>query len=179
MNTSSTVEFTMLDVSTAHLSPETRQRLETFDVEGVLYYPKGPWGWFVNVPDREDGLVVGDEVPKDLKACIQFAQTLEKEWIMFDCDGTIMEDLPKFDDEKLPSITNHHVLQQLAQNYARHLSVRHGRNVKAMVTGNGKIRVKDDQENGLSALLTPEFVQAILLQHQPATETDIHQVVAG
>lgn len=93
MPTTPTVEFKMLDVSTAHLSPQTRQRLETFDVEGVLFYPKGPWGWFVNVPAREDGLVVGEEVPTDLKACIQFAQTLEKEWIMFDCDGTIIQDL--------------------------------------------------------------------------------------
>src|SRR2546428_10155927 len=107
MPTTSTGKFKVLDVPTAHLSPQTRQRLEAFDVEGVLFYPKGPWGWFVNVPSREDGLVVGEEVPTDLKACIQFAQTLEKEWIMFDCDGTVMQDLPKFVDEEVPCCTNH------------------------------------------------------------------------
>ena len=102
MPTNQTVDFKMLDVSTAHLSPETRQRLETSDIEGVLFYPKGPWGWFINVPSREDGLTVGDEVPADLKNCIEFAQTLEKEWIMFDCDGSIVQELPKFESDEVP-----------------------------------------------------------------------------
>ena len=179
MPTTPTVEFKMLDVSTAHLSPQTRQRLETFDVEGVLFYPKGPWGWFVNVPAREDGLVVGEEVPTDLKACIQFAQTLEKEWIMFDCDGTVIQDLPKFGDEEVPCCANHHALQQLAQAYARHLSARHNRNVKATVTSNGKISVKDDLEDGMFALLSAEFVQKIVMQRLSVIEMDQLQAVAA
>ena len=171
MPTTSTVEFKMLDVSTAHLSPQTRQRLETFDVEGVLFYPKGPWGWFVNVPTLEDGLVVGDEVPTDLKVCIQFAQSLEKEWIMFDCDGSIVQELPTFDDE-VPSGTNHDVLQQLAQAFACHLNVRYGRNCSVTVTNNGKISVKENIEDGMYALVSAEFVQTIVMRHLPVIEID-------
>lgn len=177
MSTTTTVDFKMLDASTAHLSPQTRQRLEHFDLEGVLFYPKGPWGWFVNVPTREDGLVVGEEVPADLKACIEFAQTLEKEWIMFDCDGNVMQDLPTYAADEVPSSTNHHVLQQLAQAYARHLSVRHALNVTATVTSNGKISVKDDRENGMYALVSAEFVQTIVMQHLPVIEMDDLQAV--
>lgn len=172
MPTTSTVDFKMLDVSTAHLSPQTRQRLETFDVEGVLFYPKGPWGWFVNVPTLDDGLVIGDEVPTDLKTCILFAQTLEKEWLMFDCDGSIVQELPRFDVEEVPCCTNHSALQHLAQAYARHLSTRHGRNFTSTVTNNGKISVKDDLENGMYALVSAEFVQAMVMQHLPVIEID-------
>lgn len=170
MPTTSTVSFKMLDVSTAHLSPKTRQRLETFDVNGVLFYPKGPWGWFVSVPTLADALIVGDEVPSDLKTCIEFAQTLEKEWIMFDCDGSIVQELPTFDDDEVHTSTNQDYLQHLAQAYASHLNDRHGRNFKATVNNNGKIIIKDDLENGMHAILSPEFVQAMVMKHLPVVD---------
>lgn len=170
MPTNQTVDFKMLDVSTAHLSPETRQRLETADIEGVLFYPKGPWGWFIYVPSRDEGLNVGDEVPADLKNCIDFAQTLEKEWIMFDCDGSIVQELPKFESDKVPCCTNHRSLEQLAQAYARHLSVRYGRNVKATVTSTGKISVKDDLENGMYATVSAEFAQVMVMRQLPVID---------
>jgi hypothetical protein len=150
-------------VSTAHLTSKTRQQLETFDLEGVLYYPKGPWGWFVNVPAREDGLVVGDEVPADLKFCIEFAQSQEKDWIMFDCDGSIVPDLPTFEDDELLTGANHAALHTLAAVYAQHLTQKFGRNVKAVVTINGKISVKDDHEGGMYGLVSAEFVQAMVM----------------
>jgi len=170
MPTNQTVEFKMLDVSTAHLSPETRQRLETSDIEGVLFYPKGPWGWFINVPSRDDGLTAGDEVPADLKNCIEFAQTLEKEWILFDCDGSIVQELPKFESEEVPCCTDHRNLEQLAQAYARHLSVRYGHNVKATVTSTGKISVKDDLENGMYATVSAEFAQDMVMRQLPVID---------
>lgn len=172
MPTTSIVEFKMLDVSTAHLSPETRKLLETFDVSGVLFYPKGPWGWFVNVPARDDDLVVGNEVPADLKNCMEFAQAQQKDWIMFDCDGTVMPELPCFGDEQVPCGTRSNHLDQLAQAFARHLSVRYNRNVKATFTSDGKISVKDDLENGMYALVSVDFVQAMMMQHLPVVEME-------
>lgn len=171
MPTKKTVDFKMIDVSTAHLSPDTRQRLETSDIEGVLFYPKGPWGWFINVPSRKDGLIVGNEVPADLKDCIEFAQTHEKEWIMFDCDGAIVNELPTFESEEVPVSTNHIPLKQLAQAYARHLSVRYGLIVKATVTSTGKISVKDCLANGMYATVSAEFAQVMVMQCLPVIDS--------
>ena len=61
-------------------------------------------------------------------------------------------------------------MEQLAQAYARHLSVRYGRNVKATVTSTGKISVKDDLENGMYATVSAEFVQVMVMQHLPVID---------
>ena len=90
--------FTMLDLSTAHLKPETRTLLTQDLVDGALIYPKGPWGWFVHVPTETDGLTISDEVPADLKACILYAQRHQQNWLMLDCDGTVASELPVYGD---------------------------------------------------------------------------------
>ena len=90
--------FTMLDLSTAHLKPETRTLLTQDLVDGALIYPKGPWGCFVHVPTDDDGLTIGDELPADLKACIQYAQRHQQNWLMLDNDGTVASDLAVYGD---------------------------------------------------------------------------------
>ena len=164
-----TEDFNMLDMSTAHLSSDTRERLDKLDIEGVLYYPKGPWGWFVNVPTGHDAPEITDEVPADLKRCMHFAQNLNKEWIMFDCDGVIVDGLLAYEDEN----ANNHPsdsLEKLAQQYSQYLIGRFERNFKATVTGTGKIFVKDDLENGMYAILSPEFVKNTLKVQAQAVE---------
>ncbi|MDO9114942.1 MAG: hypothetical protein Q7U63_14255 [Polaromonas sp.] len=115
--------FTMLDLSTAHLKPETRSLLTQDLVDGALIYPKGPWGWFVHVPTEDDGLTIGDEVPADLKACIQYAQQLQQNWLMLDNDGTVASDLPVYGDvEEAPvaiAVATPPSGQQVARTYAQ------------------------------------------------------------
>ena len=170
----STVAYEMLDVSTAHLTRQTRHRLETFELEGVLYYPKGPWGWFVNIPSPED-LVLGEELPSDLKACIHTAQSLGAEWIMFDCDGTVLPSLETFEDEETPWSSNQAVLRQLALAYANHLSLRYGRDIKATVTSSGKICAKEDDPEGMYALVSAQFVHAVVMRKLPVLDSPLNR----
>ena len=96
--TAELVTFKMLDISTAHLTTQTRAQMEQQNAEGVLFYPKGPWGWFTYVPSLADELTVGDEAPADLKQCIEFAQQRGFDWIVFDCDGAVITDLPLYEE---------------------------------------------------------------------------------
>ena len=91
------VEFTVLDVSTAHLSQVTRELLADDAVDQIAY-PKGDYGWFVHVPNADDGVEVSEHCPPDLAQCLQLAQRAEAHWVMFDADGTIIDELPVYDD---------------------------------------------------------------------------------
>lgn len=117
----------MLDLSTAHLTPETRTMLLQERLEGALYYSKGPWGWFVNVPSKADNIPIGDEVPHDLKACIEYAQDGQHDWIMLDNDGTVMADLPVYgdiDDEPAVVAVVDNNARNPAHSFARSLTER-------------------------------------------------------
>ncbi len=53
-------------------------------------------------------------VPSDLMACIERARALSMDWIMFDCDGTLVPGLAQYNDET-PSPSSHNtvLMQQL------------------------------------------------------------------
>lgn len=75
----------MLALSTAHITEQTcNQFLAT------VGYEKGEYGWFVytnlSVP-----------IPDDLKACLEYARTIDCEWVMFDLDVDPLPQLPTYD----------------------------------------------------------------------------------
>jgi hypothetical protein len=85
------VIFRMLDLSTAHVSDETRQRLD----DGELIpagYAKGEYGWFVPVIDNDD-----DHTPPELRAIMEFARKQNCQWLMFDRDADQIDGLATFD----------------------------------------------------------------------------------
>lgn len=87
-----TEKYGMICLSTAHLSSETRCRLEDpLDEQAPIAYDKGGYGWFVPV-DNEN-------VPDDLVRCLSFAKDADAQWVMFDCDGPIEAGLPTYDEE--------------------------------------------------------------------------------
>lgn len=90
--------FSALDLSSKHISPQTREMMREERLTGALIYNKGPWGWFVNIPSKDEGPVIGEEVPDDLKACMEYAQAGNHQWMILDCDGTVSELLPTYDD---------------------------------------------------------------------------------
>lgn len=94
----SNVIFKMLDLSTGHLTALTRALLEANALNGALYYAKGPWGWFLNVPTIEDGVEIDPSLPVDLKQCLHYAQGQKVEWIVFDCDGSYVAELATYED---------------------------------------------------------------------------------
>lgn len=171
------VSYEMLDASAAHLSQQTRQLLENDEIEGVLFYPKGPWGWFVHVPDLDAGESVGEQAPEDLKACVEFARVNGFHWIMFDVDGTLNEGLPVYEeitsemDKASATSTNvDNASRQLAQSYARHLSRTLGKNISGTLDGDGKIRVSDDAAGGIDCKVSQDFALAMVVTELPVHE---------
>ena len=65
-------------------------------IEDVVYYQKPGYGFFVHIPDNiEDA--ENEDVPADLYECIKYAHDNGCHWINLDCDGTVIDDLPKYD----------------------------------------------------------------------------------
>lgn len=151
------VSIPMLMIAKAHLTASTRQLLDNEEEVGVLYYPKGPWGWFVNVPASEDGVPIGDEIPQDIRDCIAFAQTNHVQWLMLDEQGPVIPDLPLYEEASVLDSNINMSARHLAHAYARHLSERFGRAFSADLAPSGKILLRDDQPDGFAGEITQEF----------------------
>ena len=166
--TAELVTFKMLDISTAHLTTQTRAQMEQQNAEGVLFYPKGPWGWFTYVPSLADELTVGDEAPADLKQCIEFAQRRGFDWIVFDCDGAVITDLPLYEEVELPDQAETAAARVLAASYGRHLqsSLRCG--VATAVGSDGNILVSAGGSQTMQ--VSPSFAQAMVMQALPVKD---------
>jgi len=81
----------MLDISTAHVSKETNDKLEKDDVNGALYVIPHHYGYFVYVPEDSE-----PETPKDLQALFDFAKSKNCSWIKLDCDAVEYKELPTY-----------------------------------------------------------------------------------
>lgn len=91
-----------LDLSTGHLTPATRQRFEDGEqLCGPVYpHPEG-FGWFVWVGEHGDDAT---DAPADLVACFNRARKERCEYICFDCDAPMIDQLPIYEDEP-PAMT--------------------------------------------------------------------------
>lgn len=89
----------MLSLSTAHIKAETAKRMENEGFECLAVFEKGPYGFFVPVPDlsmlHEDSCF-HDELPEDLFACIKFAASQDCCWLMLDRDYEAVSGLPTY-----------------------------------------------------------------------------------
>ena len=86
-----------LDLSTAHLKPDTLAMLSGRSLE-TLPFAGGAtsYGWFAYAHDENAG--EGDDaIPDDLFACMQHARSLGCDYLHFDCDGEEVDGLPVFD----------------------------------------------------------------------------------
>lgn len=80
-------KYTMLALSTAHLTEGTASLLEAGSIKNVTIYPKGEYGWFVHVPELSDlDSFENKDCPKDLMDCMRYARSNGCSWLMFDCD---------------------------------------------------------------------------------------------
>jgi len=86
-------KFTMLDMSTGHISKKTNQRLLNREIESVIYYDKPKYGYFIHIPEDLDEL---EDVPDDLMECLKFAKKHKCDWINLDCDGEIYNELAAY-----------------------------------------------------------------------------------
>ncbi|SEA87488.1 DUF6915 family protein [Rubrimonas cliftonensis] len=86
----------MLDASTGHLSPATRDALDALeDAEAPTTFLRGPFGWLVYVAS-EPGLRTW---PEDLEAVLAYARERACDYVLFDRDGPVVDALAWFEDD--------------------------------------------------------------------------------
>lgn len=82
----------VLDISTAHLTPETMSALDSApDAQWPVAGGGIPYGYFIYAHDENDG-----SIPEDLWACIEFARAHGCSHLRFDLDADPYPQLPNF-----------------------------------------------------------------------------------
>lgn len=84
----------VLDISTAHLAPETMEFLDSRRKEAwPVIGGHIPYGYFVYAHDEDD-----PEIPRDLWACFEFAHTNGCSHLRFDAHTAPYAALPTYHD---------------------------------------------------------------------------------
>ncbi len=97
----------MLDISTGHLTEDTRRRMgedsRNFFIGKPCSLPfavKGSsYGWFIDVRDADERAVSGKEYPFDIVDCYELALHLGCSYILFDRDAERHADLNWYGDK--------------------------------------------------------------------------------
>ncbi|MCW1431997.1 hypothetical protein [Novosphingobium sp. JCM 18896] len=84
----------MMVLGTVHMSPKTAK--EWIPNCPWACYDKGDYGWFMYVCD-DVGITEDDGVPAEIRSAIHVAKREGCDWIMWDCDGPQVEELPDYD----------------------------------------------------------------------------------
>lgn len=82
----------MLVLSTAHISLETKKGLEADNLP-IVAYAKSAYGWFIPVTEESDEI---KHLPADLRGIVEFAASNGCDWIMLDSDYDEIQCLPTF-----------------------------------------------------------------------------------
>ena len=85
-----------LTITTAHISEETNERLQTEFLStrfGIPIYEKGDVGYWIYV----GGDMFPTLIPADLMRCIDLAIEHDCQWLCLDRDAEAFEDLPVYD----------------------------------------------------------------------------------
>lgn len=89
--------YKVLDLSTAHVSKATANRMDVEDVE-ITVYPIGEFGWLVSTGCHTD--LAEDELarmPADLVRVLEYAARQDCVYVRFDRDGDTVDALPKWE----------------------------------------------------------------------------------
>lgn len=83
-----------LVLSTAHLHPATAR--DWMARCPWSCFEKGDYGWFMHVCD-DIGITEAHGVPLEIRSAIHVAKRADCQWIMWDCDGPVVAELPEYD----------------------------------------------------------------------------------
>lgn len=89
---------TFVVVSTAHLTRQTARFLDDTPAREwpCTGGPYGDYGWFVYAHE-ENGESSSDCIPDDLFGVMTWGRNRGFHYILFDCDGDLVADLPNYD----------------------------------------------------------------------------------
>lgn len=93
--------FRYLDLSTGHLSAETRDWLTeatpSYSPCSSITIAQYEYGWFISIPANDES--IDDlEVPDDLKSVLRYARNIGCDVVRLDADGIGADGLPVFED---------------------------------------------------------------------------------
>ena len=98
----------MLCLSTVHIKPETLENLQEGNYVHLTSYRKEHpadseevYGAFVYVPSvcLEEGSEELEDIPEDLRIVLNYADSFNCQWLMFDCDEEEIGELPAYRSE--------------------------------------------------------------------------------
>ena len=149
----------ILELSTAHIKPDTEKRLEAGNFDGIPSYRKpnpnkvdesfGSWVacGYISI-DSEDIV----DIPEDLMTILEYAAKNDVRWIMFDCDAAVNEELPTYYSYWEHDAAKHEVVGeiQLLRTYMSHMYP------------NGLFAVQEfvDRDIGLNGQLLSAYAEA-------------------
>ncbi len=84
----------MLVLSTAHMRLQTARDWMPFCPWSC--FEKGDYGWFIHVCD-DLGITEVPDVPLEIRSAIHAAKSYSCQWIMWDRDGPVINELPEYD----------------------------------------------------------------------------------
>jgi hypothetical protein len=97
----------MMCLSTGHVTQQTAEDIGSLFNLGVppkwaqrmVAYPHGEYGWLICIAgDTVDHIdLVNDGVPEELYGVMKHAHAHDCEWILFDRDAELIDELPSFD----------------------------------------------------------------------------------
>lgn len=89
----------MLEISTGHISLETKNWIEqSREAAALIIYEKGLYGWIILIPqEKADNGDWFNSIPESLRTVIEFAKTSNCKWVMLDCDGPFIPELPQYE----------------------------------------------------------------------------------
>ena len=83
----------MLVLSTEHISPDTAQNW--MPLCPWACFEKADFGWFMYAA-VDVGIIRANDLPAEIHAALDVAKRENCEWIMWDCDGPCIDELPQF-----------------------------------------------------------------------------------
>lgn len=86
------MDYKMLDISTAHISPETDKWLENNWETGLPVDPLFA-GFLIMVPSPD---LMNENWPEDFRLCLEYCMTNKYDYLKLDGDGEIITDLPTY-----------------------------------------------------------------------------------
>lgn len=95
--------YSLLNLSTGHLSPQTRNKLQDPSFRDSCLVTDRDYGYLVPVTPALLDLV--STVPADLLYCLRLARANDANYIIFDVEGPRQDQLPWYEDNADPDLT--------------------------------------------------------------------------
>lgn len=83
----------MLVASVTHITEDAKEWMDQEDCNELMIFEKSTFGWFISIPRDLRSMEGLQHVPESLRMVVNQAGRLGCGWVMFDCDGPVIDGL--------------------------------------------------------------------------------------